>query len=71
MEVTRYLFQSPYSSQIQIGRPDVNSSTSGEGDSELIKSTNQTMKEAQSFQASQTKEVTPTVNSNSLLDVVV
>lgn len=28
MEVTRYLFQSPYSSQVQIGRPDT-SSTSG------------------------------------------
>lgn len=32
MEVTRYIFQSPYSNQVQIGRPDVNSSSSSTND---------------------------------------
>jgi hypothetical protein len=27
MEVTRYIFQSPYSSQVQIGRPESGTST--------------------------------------------
>lgn len=32
MEVTRYIFQSPYSNQVQIGRPDVNSSSNSTND---------------------------------------
>ena len=27
MEVTRYLFQSPYSSQVQVGKPETSTST--------------------------------------------
>lgn len=32
MDVTRYIFQSPYSNQIQIGRPDVSSSSNSTSD---------------------------------------
>ena len=70
MDVTRYIFQSPYSSQIQIGRPDVNSSKN-EGDSELIKSTNKSMNDAKIFQAAQKQEVKASVDSSLLLDVTV
>ena len=72
MQVTRYLFQSPYSSQVQVGRPDT--STSGEqkssvDDSGLQKAANQSLEKAQSFKATQTAEVKPTVSSSSTLDI--
>ena len=72
MTVNRYLFQSPYSNQVQVGRPDPsvkqeqgvqNSGT------ELPKSTNQTLQKAEAFQATQVSEVEPTVDSNQLLDI--
>jgi hypothetical protein len=31
MEVTRYLFQSPYSSQVQVGRPETSTSSNTSG----------------------------------------
>ncbi|DAB28071.1 MAG: hypothetical protein A2513_10715 [Sulfurimonas sp. RIFOXYD12_FULL_33_39] len=73
MEVTRYLFQSPYSSQIQIGRPDtssVGSDKNSQDDSALLKSTNKSLSSAETFKATQTQEVKPTVASTSLLDVI-
>lgn len=72
MNVTRYTFQSPYSSQVQIGRLDPSSkqeASTTSSDSGLTKSTNTTLQNAQSFQATQTQEVTPTVDSNRLLDI--
>lgn len=65
MDITRYTFQSPYSSQVQIGKPETSTI---KGDSELPKSTNESLKNAQSFQATQIKEVTPKVDSNPTLD---
>lgn len=74
MEVTRYIFQSPYSSQIQMGKPDLSSLTSDKnesGDSDLINSTNKVVNDAKFFESTQTQEVKPTVDSSSLLDVLV
>ena len=71
MNVTRYTFQSPYPNQIQIGRPDpsVKQEQSAQNASEqLLKSTNDSLANATSFQATQTSEVTPTVSSSHVLD---
>ncbi|WP_373001642.1 hypothetical protein [Sulfurimonas sp.] len=71
MNVTRYTFQSPYPSQVQVGRPDPSSkqeSSAPDTGSEIIKSTNTSLANAQSFQATQTSEVKPTVGSSPLLD---
>ena len=65
MDITRYTFQSPYANQVQIGKPEVSSI---KGDSELPKSTNESLKNAESFKATQIKEVTPKVSSDSALD---
>ena len=71
MTVERYLFQSPYSSQVQIGRPDPSVSKQSNNDAELLQNTNQTAQKAQQFQASQTQDVKPSVlqSENQLLDV--
>ncbi len=66
MEITQYTFQSPYSSQIQIGKPDTSSIKS---DTELPKNTDELQQKAQSFQATQIKEVTPKVEAEAPLDL--
>ena len=71
MNISRYLFQSPYSSQVQIGRPDPSvkkeDSTQSTG-AELSKNTNLTQQKAEQFKATQVSEVKPTVDSKQLLD---
>ena len=72
MNVGSYIFQSPYSSQVQVGRPDPNaksedSSTATSSQSAPV--VNETLSSAQSFEATQVSEVTPTVDSEQLLDV--
>jgi len=72
MDVTRYIFQSPYSNKFQVGRPDptVKSQESSLDDiTKLTQSANTTLQNAQSFQQSQTKEVTPTVDAKPSIDV--
>jgi len=72
MEVKQYLFQSPYSSQVQIGRldPSVEQNQKAQEQTQsLVSNTNQTAKEAQQFSATQTKEVTPSVASKDSLDL--
>ncbi|MEK6659851.1 MAG: hypothetical protein AABY36_09245 [Campylobacterota bacterium] len=65
METTRYIFQSPYYNQIQIGKPEVTGSKEkGSGDSQIIQSTNKVASDAAVFKASQIKEVTPSVDGN-------
>lgn len=74
MTVNRYLFQSPYTSQVQVGRPDPSvkqeqgTQTQSTG-AELLQTTNQTVQEAKSFEVAQVSEVKPTVDSAQLLDV--
>lgn len=67
MQVTRYLFQSPYSSPVQFGRVDPSSKDSSQDNTKLLNSTNETANKAQVFESTQTKEVTPTVSGK--LDV--
>ena len=66
MQVAQYTFQSPSSSQVQIGKPDaiVNQSQSS-----APTNANETVTKAQSFAATQVSEVKPTVESSKLLDV--
>ena len=71
MNVTRYLFQSPSSNQVQIGKPDLSSkeedsskSTSSFGSAVTAKSPEQWLQN----DATSVQKVKPTVNSNQLLD---
>ena len=74
MNVSSYIFQSPYSSQVQVGRPDpsvkqedsASTSTSSTQSAPVV---NEVVSEAKSFEATQTTAVTPTVSSDNLLDV--
>jgi len=72
MNVSSYIFQSPYSSQIQIGRLDPSTqketSATRSGDSSLSV-VNTTAQKAQTFEATQTKEVKASVESTQLLDI--
>ncbi|HIC42736.1 MAG TPA: hypothetical protein EYO73_00095 [Sulfurimonas sp.] len=54
MEVTRYIFKSPYSSAVQVGRPDAQASTvdnSNEAVDGFAKVGNSSLKEAQSYRS--------------------
>ena len=71
MQIAQYLFQSPSPQQVQIGRPDpsVKQESTTTTDASLP---NETQSKAQSFVATQTSEVTPSVesvDSAPLLDV--
>ncbi|MFT7860526.1 MAG: hypothetical protein ABXS93_06290 [Sulfurimonas sp.] len=69
MQVTQYLFQSPYSSPVQFGRVDPTTKEDSQEDQQLLSTTNETANKAQNFQSTQTKEVTPTVSSGNELDI--
>jgi len=71
MNVAQYTFQSPYPSQVQVGRPDTSSQRADveqKDSSELLKNTNTSLSNAKIFQITQTEEVKPTVSSSHLLD---
>lgn len=67
MNVVQYTFQSPSPQQVQVGRLDP-SSLKEDSTQQAFSSTNERLKEAQTFEASQLKEVTPTVEPQHLLD---
>ncbi len=69
MNVAQYTFQSPSASQVQVGRLDPSSVKTETTTQKAPTNTNETVNEAQSFAATQVKEVTPTVDSERLLDV--
>jgi hypothetical protein len=75
MTVDRYVFQSPYSNQFQIGRPDPSAASKEETSSvstEILKGPDQVQQQAPTFQNTQvekTTEVQPTNNSNQLLNL--
>jgi len=72
MNVASYTYQSPSPSATQVGRLDpasVKEETSVETQSSSLDTTTQVQKEAQSLTATQTSEVTPSVESEHLLDV--
>ena len=68
MDVARYTFQSPYPSQIQIGRPDPTvkqeDKSGSKEKSELPSTMNETQRKSQSFEATQKKEVQAVVTAN-------
>ena len=74
MNITRYLFQSPYSSQVQIGTPDPSSK---EGESSKSASSTQSPVSSKTPEqwlenhALNVQKVEPTINSNKLLDTYV
>ena len=68
MNVAQYTFQSPSSSQVQVGRLDP-SSVKEEKTQESPSNIDAVQNAASSFASTQVKEVTPTVNSQQLLDV--
>jgi|LGVF01.2.fsa_nt_gb hypothetical protein len=76
MTVDRYIFQSPYSNQFQVGKPDP-SATSKEDNSnistEIVKGPDQVAKQAPVFQTPQveeTQETQPeTTDTNKLLNL--
>ncbi|MGB3961439.1 MAG: hypothetical protein WBK95_04335 [Sulfurimonas sp.] len=68
MNVSSYIFQSPYHSQMQIGRPDTSAANQQNAAKEALNTPNPTLEKAQNFQASQTKEVKPTIQDAPLLD---
>ena len=67
MEIKQYIFQSPYSSQVQIGRPDPMQKNMQESTS-LIQNSNETLKKADTFAQTQKQEITPNVSTDRLLD---
>ena len=74
MNVASYIFQSPSSSPVQVGRLDPSSvSTDSASSTASAPVVNETRTEAKSFQASQVQEVTPSVESpdTPLLDLYV
>lgn len=68
MEVTRYTYQSPYTSPVQFGRAETSAQKEKEQEktNELLTQTNQKAQEAQQFQASQMQEVKPSVELSKL-----
>lgn len=68
MNVSSYIFQSPYSSQVQIGKPDPNAKEQSSAQ-EVPNQVNETLKKAQSFNTSQEREVKPTLSQSNSLDL--
>jgi len=72
MNVNRYIFQSPYSSKVQVGRldPSVQKETTAtqNGDASFT-AVNTTAQKAKTFESSQVHEVKPAVESTKLLDI--
>jgi len=72
MNVSSYIFQSPYSSQVQVGRPDPSvkqNDSSTQGSDVSFSAVNTTVEEAQTVKATQVQEVKPAVESAQLLDI--
>jgi len=75
MTVDRYIFQSPYSSQVQVGRPDPSATSKEQTSSastEILKGPDQVQQQAPAFQSTsveKTEVVQPTSDSTQLLNL--
>lgn len=73
MNVTRYIYQSPYSSPVQFGTPDPSvksdDNTQQSANTQSFKLPNESLQNAQNFKSAQTQDVKPVVESNQLLDI--
>jgi len=66
MQVAQYTFQSPSTSQVQVGRLDPSSVKTEKTSSLPSAVTNPTQTKAESFSATQTQVIKPTVSTNSI-----
>ena len=72
MQVAQYTFQSPSTSQVQVGKLDASSVKQESSSTQSMDVPNKSASDAATFKASQTNEVTPTVSSSeNLLDIYV
>ena len=74
MQINSYIFQSPSSNQVQIGRLDPNSVSEQKpqgNDSEPMQGTESSSQNTQSIQTTKTSEAIPAVTSDNLLDIYV
>jgi len=69
MTVNSYIFQSPSSSQVQVGRLDTSVNQGSSSSSAGLDTTSKSLQDAKSFQASQKSEVKVTIQNEQLLDV--
>ena len=69
MQVAQYTFQSPSTSQVQVGKLDASSVEQESSSTQSMDVPNKSLSDASTFKASQTSEVTPTVSSEHLLDI--
>ncbi|MEA3331696.1 MAG: hypothetical protein U9Q29_08400 [Campylobacterota bacterium] len=77
MTIASYTYQTPSPNAVQVGKLDPSSvkkeekaeETSQQKSDETLQNRNEVQKSAESFQASQTTEVKPTVTSEHLLDI--
>jgi hypothetical protein len=75
MTVNRYIFQSPYSSQVQVGRPDPSATSKEETSSvstAILKGPDQVQQRAPAFQSTpveKTETVQPTNDISQLLNL--
>ena len=72
MNVSSFIFQSPYSSMVQIGTPDPSAKkeeSASQASAKPPQNTNETLQKAQEFKATQTKEVSPSVSNTFTLDL--
>lgn len=68
MNVSNYIFQSPYPSQVQVGKPDISATREEQSKETGANIPNPSLEKAKSVQAVQTQEVKPKVETSSLLD---
>jgi hypothetical protein len=71
MEVSSYVFKSPYPSKVQIGTENPNAKSDDSSSKNEITVTDKTQQKAQSFVATQENEVKPTLNESTKLDLYV
>ena len=64
MQVAQYLFQSPYTSAVQVGRLDPSSSQSSSDTNTQATVEDQTQQKAQEFTQTQKQAVKPSVSTN-------
>ena len=70
MEVSSYLYQSPYSSPVQYGKVDTNTQKSEEQQpSDKLSDSSQSAQNAQASGTSQTTDTTSAASSSSKLDL--
>ncbi len=71
MNISRYIFDSPYPNQMQIGRPDPSvkqDASSKQQSSQLLQNSNTTVTKAETFLSTLKQDVKPTVSPTKLLD---